>query len=376
MTANIRLGRIAGIEISLNWSVLVLFVLLVWTLASGVFPATNPGLSHRTDLVMAVAATVGYVLALLLHELGHALQARRDGMEIDGITLWLFGGVATFRSAFAEAGVELRVALAGPLVSLLLGVIAVLVALANLPEPVGAVFAWLGYINLSLFIVNMLPALPLDGGRVLHALLWKIKGDEANATRVAAISSRVNGYLLVTAGLFLLVFLNSYSAAWLVFLGWFLIEAAAAGESESRARQALTGLRVADVMTPDPVTVAPDLTVERLMETTSGGRRYTTYPVVEDDDAVGLLPFSRAARLPRRRWHDARVRDVMLRLDEVPVLAADDSALDALAAVSGSEAAHALVVADGRLAGLLSITDLKRVLEAAPRDERRVALRS
>jgi Zn-dependent protease len=119
MTAKLRIGRIAGIEISLNWSVLVLFVLLVWTLASGVFPATNPGLSHRADLAMAVAATVGYVLGLLLHELGHALQARRDGMEIDGITLWLFGGVARFESPFAEAAVELRVALAGPLVSLL-----------------------------------------------------------------------------------------------------------------------------------------------------------------------------------------------------------------------------------------------------------------
>src|SRR6266516_7073212 len=131
MGSSIRLGRIAGIEIGVNWSWLVLFALLVWTLESGIFPSTNPGLSHGTYIAMAIVATFVFVVSLLLHELGHALRARREGIEIAGITLWLFGGVARFKGMFGSAGAEFRVAIAGPLVSLLLGVLFVLIALIN-----------------------------------------------------------------------------------------------------------------------------------------------------------------------------------------------------------------------------------------------------
>ncbi|MGZ4355079.1 MAG: site-2 protease family protein [Gaiellaceae bacterium] len=361
MTANLRVGRIGGIEISLNWSCLVAVVLLVWTLANGIFPQTNPHLSARAHLAMAIVATAGYFLALLLHEHGHALVARRHGMRIDGITLWLFGGLARFRSAFPSAGVEFRVAFAGPLVSALLGVLAVLVARARPPEEVAAVAAWLGYLNLSLFVFNMVPAAPLDGGKVLHAIVWRLKGDEAAASRVSAGGGYVFGYLLGAAGLFLLVFQGSYSGAWLAFLGWFLVEGATAEERHTRILQAVTGLRVRDLMTADPVTVAPELTIARLM---GFGPRHTTYPVVDDGRAVGLLVLADATAVPRAEWDERRVRDCMRAESEVPVLAEDDTAEDALVALSASEVGHALVVSNGRLAGLLAASDFEHAVEA------------
>src|SRR5262249_17778694 len=176
-----------GIEFGVNWSWLVVFALIVWTLASGIFPSTNPGLSKATHIAMAVVAAFLFFLSLLLHEFGHALRARREGIEIDGIPLWLFGGVARFKGSFRSAGAEFRVAIAGPLVSLALGVLFVLIALIpGIPSAVDGVAAWLGYINLTLLVFNLIPAPPLDGGRVLHAALWRWRGAHGWATRTAA----------------------------------------------------------------------------------------------------------------------------------------------------------------------------------------------
>jgi Zn-dependent protease len=170
VTASIPLGRIFGIRIGINWSWLVVFALIAWTLASGIFPDTNPGLRHGTYVWMAIVASTLFFASLLLHELGHAVQARREGMEIEGITLWLFGGVAKFKGMFPSAGAEFRIAIAGPLVSLALGLLFALGAWAvSTREAVDSVAAWLGYINLTLLVFNMLPALPLDGGRVLRS---------------------------------------------------------------------------------------------------------------------------------------------------------------------------------------------------------------
>jgi Zn-dependent protease/CBS domain-containing protein len=368
MGSSIRLGRIAGIEIGVNWSWLVLFALLVWTLESGIFPSTNPGLSHGTYIAMAIVATFVFVVSLLLHELGHALRARREGIEIEGITLWLFGGVAKFKGMFPTAGAEFRVGIAGPLVSLLLGVLFVLIALINgLPESVDGVVSWLGYINLSLLVFNMIPAPPLDGGRVLHSALWRFKGDFVWATRTAANVGRGFGYLLIALGVAMFIFQSSFSGAWLAFLGWFLLNAATAEARYVLARQALNGLRVRDVMTPNPVVVGPDVTLGDFMDDIMVSERHTTYPVVDGGKAVGVLPFRCIANVPRNEWDTRRVRDCLLGLDKVPVLEEDDEAADALAELSESGGGHGLVVSDGRLTGIVSTSDLARALQARPR---------
>jgi Zn-dependent protease/CBS domain-containing protein len=360
---SIRLGSIRGIEIGVNWSWFVVFALIVWTLATGIFPDQNPGQSDAAYAGMAVVAAAAFFASLLAHELGHAFQARREGLAIDGITLWLFGGVARFKGEFPSAGAEFRIAVAGPLVSLAIGVGCMLVALAPLPTVVDGVVSWLGYINLVLLVFNLLPALPLDGGRVLRAALWKGRNDFAWATRTAAGIGRGFGYLMIAGGVFLFIFEGAFSGAWLAFLGWFLLAAAGAEQRSLAARQALAGLRVRDVMVADPVSVAPDLTLGRFMDEVVWARRYTTYPVVENGRAVGLLPFRRVAEVPRSQWDDRTVRERMLPLEDVPALAADEPLYDALGTLSATPVGRGLVLDGTRLLGLVSITDLARALE-------------
>jgi Zn-dependent protease len=367
VNGNFTLGRFGGVEVRLNWSWLVIFVLIVWTLADGVFPSQNPGLSESTHLAMALVAALLFFASLLLHELGHAWQARREGMEIDSITLWLFGGVAQFKGRFPSAGAEFRVAIAGPLVSLGLGVVFVLLALAGFPSAVDGVVAWLGYINISLLIFNLIPALPLDGGRVLHSALWRARGDLGWATRVASQIGVGFGYLFIALGLAMLIFEGSFSGGWLAFVGWFVLQAARAEARYIATEEALDGLRVRDLMVRDPVTVDADSTIGRFMDDVASSRRFTTYPVLDHGRPIGLLAFGSVAGIPRSDWDTSRAREAMIPLDRVPLLAEDAKAIEALEDISASPVNRGVVVENGHLAGLLSITDLARALEVGRR---------
>jgi len=377
MGDSVQLGRIAGVRIGLNWSWIVVFALIVWTLNSSVFPDHNPGLSEGSYLAMSIVAAVLFFASLLLHELGHAVEARREGMEIDGITLWLFGGVAKFKGMFPSAGAEFRIAIAGPLVSLVLGVLFAGLAWASgLPQQVDGVAAWLGYINLILLAFNLLPALPLDGGRVLRSALWQARGDFAWATRVAADVGRGFAYLFIGLGLFEFFFASSFGGAWLAFIGWFLLMAAGAEARYLATRQVLGGHRVGDLMVRDPATVDPDMTLGRFLDDVVWTHRHSTYPVVEDGRAIGLLPFRRVAEVPRSGWDGQSVRDRMLPRQDVPVLRADDDLVEALEKLNESGVRRALVLDEDRLVGLLSITDLARALEVGSPRRRRWSSRA
>jgi Zn-dependent protease len=343
----------------------VILTLIVWTLASGVFPDQNPGLSDATYGAMAAVAAVLFFAGLLLHELGHALQARREEMEIQGITLWLFGGVASFTGAFPSARAELRVALAGPVVTAVISGCCVLLAWAGLPTAVDGVVAWLAIINAVLLAFNMLPALPLDGGRVLHAVLWAAKGDMRRATTVAAGVGRMFGFLLIGSGIALFVGGQSGGGIWLAFLGWFLLQAATGEARHLMLRDALGHLRVGDLMVRDPVTVAPQETLASFMDEVAHTHRYTTYPVTANGRPLGLLVFARVAATPRDKWDESHVEDVMLGIDEIPVLDAGTPLLDALATMQERGLDRTLVVERDELAGLLSITDVGRVISEA-----------
>ena len=366
MNGNLTLGRLGGVQIRIHWSWLVVFALIVWSLAASVFPSQNPELSDSVHLAMGVSAALLFFASVLLHELGHAWQARRDGLEIDGITLWLFGGIAQFKGAFPSPGAEFRIAIAGPLVTVVLSGGFVLLAFAGLPSAVDGVAAWLGYINLFLLVFNLIPALPLDGGRVLRAALWRARGDLGWATRVAADIGRGFGYLFIALGVLMFIVEGSFSGAWLAFIGWFLLQAATAEARYIATEQALAGLHVRDLMVRNPVVVDPDITVGRFMDEVASSRRFTTYPVVERSGRpIGLLAFSSVTAVPRSDWDTRRVRETMIPLDEVPLLIESTSAVDALADLSSRPGANrGLVVENGDLDGLLSITDLARALEA------------
>jgi Zn-dependent protease len=363
MSGNLSIGRYGGVEVRLNWSLLAVVALIVWSLSDGVFPSQNPGLSHNTYLRMAVVASLLFLAAIALHELGHSWVARREGIEVDSITLWLFGGVSQLKGRFKSPGAEFRVAAAGPLVSIVLGVLFVVIAVAGLPSEVDGVAAWLGYINLILAAFNLLPAAPLDGGRVLHSILWRAKGDFAWATRVASEIGQGFAYLFIALGLAMFIFEGSFSGAWLAFIGWFLLQGAKAEARYVATEQALGDLRVRDLMARNPVTVDADSTIGRFMDDVAGSHRFTTYPVLEGGRPVGLLAFAAVAAVPRSDWDTRRVRDTMFPLDDVPLLTEDQLAVDALEELSAPTGNRGLVVDDGHLAGLLSITDIARAFE-------------
>lgn len=365
MQSTFRFGRIAGVEVGANWSWLLVVVLIVWVLAAGVFPESSPGLSDGAYLAMASVAAVLFFASLLLHELGHAVQARREGMELDGITLWVFGGVAKFRGQFPSAGAELRIAIAGPLVSLALGV--AFLALAEVgewPEEVHSVLFWLGSINLILLAFNLLPALPLDGGRVLRALLWARRGDFGAATRSAARLGRLFGQVLIGWGLLVAIFGGAIGGLWLAFIGWFVLMAAESEAQLAAAQTTLGGLRVADVMVADPVTAHPDLTLREFMDRVFLAHRHTAYPVTEGPRALGIVSFRQVADAPEARWDSERLAERMVPLAEALVVAPTAPLAEVLPELAGTSLRRALVCEGDRLVGLLSITDTARVLEA------------
>lgn len=344
-----------------------MFALIAWSLASAVFPGQNPGLSKGTYVAMAVVAALLFFVSLLLHELGHAIQARREGMEIDGITLWLFGGVARFKGEFPSAGAEFRIAIAGPLVTLVVGTACVLIAaLAQPVEAIGAVAAWLGYINLFLLAFNLLPALPLDGGRVLRSALWAGRHDFVQATAIAAGISRGFAFVMIGGGVFLFMAEGAFSGAWLAFLGWFLLTAASSEARYLAVREALSGLHVRQLMVPQPVTAHPEQTLGEFMDAVAGVARFTSYPVVHAGEVLGILPLRRVLETPRTEWDERHVSERMVPRSEVPALREDDEALEALWQLQTHDLHRGLVLDDdGRLAGFVSITDIVRLLSAS-----------
>jgi Zn-dependent protease/predicted transcriptional regulator len=365
MQRTITLGRVAGIEVGINWTWLLIFVLVAFSLAVGIFPEENPGLSDAAYLAMAVVASLLFFGSILLHELGHALQAKRDQVEIEGITLWLFGGVARFKDLYRSPSSEFRIAVAGPLVTLVIGgALLGLGAAAELPTAIDGVVFWLGYINLLILVFNLLPALPLDGGRILHSALWGLRGDLLWATNVAAGIGAAFGYLLIGAGIMLFFFTPALGGIWLALIGWFLTVAANAEAQQMAARQALGGMAVRDLMSADPVTVDPGMTLSGFMDDIASRTRFTSYPVLEGDRPVGLLRFQGVLRTPRGTWDQRTVEDCMLSIEEVPAMSPERDAGEVLADLLADEPHRALVIDESdRLVGILSVRDLARAIQ-------------
>ncbi len=362
MRNSFSLGRVAGIEIGLNWSVLGLLALLMWTLATGIFPETNPGLGDDVHFAMAVVASLAFFTSILLHELGHALQARRDGMRIDGITLWLFGGVARFGGMFPSAGAEFRIAIAGPVVSAFLGAGFIGIALVpGIAGPVDGVASWLGFTNLALLLFNLIPALPLDGGRMLRAALWRRTGDLRRATVLASGAGRVLAMSLIGLGIAAAIFLDTVSGVWLAFIGWFVLQAADAEARYVMASDPGTML-VGDMMRAEVATTAPDRTLRDVAAAAGAAPGQAAYPVVEGGRVCGLLPLAALDGVPHEEWGSHRVGDLMLDRHRVPILSARDGLPAALAALGRAPVRSALVLDGEQLVGLLSDADIARAL--------------
>ncbi len=359
------LFEIRGIPIGVHWSWVLVFGIFAYSLGTEHFPRTFPGLDPSTALGMGIVSTILVFASILVHELGHALRAMKEGMRIDGITLWLFGGVARFLGMFPSSGAEFRIAVAGPVVSVVIGALCSGLAWAGQslgwPVPVRGVLGYLGRINLVLVAFNLVPALPLDGGRILRAWLWHRRRDFARATVTAARAGQAFGMTLITLGLLILL-ATPITGLWIALIGWFIIQAAHSETSFILLRRGLSDARVRDLMTPEPAVVSPNLTINGFFQEASCPEGHSVYPVTRDGQCIGLVTLRLAGSVPPEQRDSRTVAEIMMTGGDIPALTPDTPMLEALERLR-SEPSRAVVLDGGRIIGIISVSDVTRTLE-------------
>ncbi len=365
--ASIQLGRIAGFRFGVDYSWFIIFFLILWSFTAGVFPAQVPGLGTGVYVVMGVAGTLLFFASLVLHELSHAVIARRRGIEVESITLFLLGGVARTRAEATTPGDEFRIAAVGPLMSLLIAT--VLLALALLgrtmgwhPAPV-VVLQYIALLNFVLAGFNLLPGFPLDGGRVLRAAVWHYTGDAMKAARVAAASGRVMAWVLFALGAFEIFGGAVLGGVWLILIGWFIRNAADAGYQQHVLRSTLGGLLARDTMTPAPRTIEPHLTLERLVGEYFMHTRFLSFPVVSDERPLGIITLNQVKAVPRDDWPQRTVADTMTKVEEGIAVSGADSMLTVMERLQASPVRRLLVVENGALIGYITGHDVAGWIE-------------
>lgn len=370
MEESIRLGRIAGVSIGLNWSVLLIAWLLSWSLASDLLPSSYPGQTTGAYWTAAVVTALVFFVSLLAHEMGHALMARRHGVRVEGITLWLFGGVAKFGGEAATPAAEFRIAAIGPAVSValagLFGGSAVALDVVAAPSLMVGAATWLATINLILAVFNLIPAAPLDGGRVLRAWLWHRSSNRTQATVAASNSGRFFGYLLIVLGVVEFAAGAGLGGLWFVFLGWFLLSAANAERVHAVTTDALAGVRVSDVMSPDPSVVPESLTLAEFLDDHVMRHRWSAFPTIVNDGAIsGLVTLGQVKDVPVPERATTLVRDIACPIDQTTLACPDDPVVELIERLSTCSDRRALVFDGDQLVGIVSPTDINRAVELA-----------
>ncbi|MCC5887407.1 MAG: site-2 protease family protein [Gammaproteobacteria bacterium] len=370
----IALFTLFGLEVRANTSWVLLAVLVFWSLATGFFPARLPGLAVPVYWTLGLVGMLGVFFSLLFHEFAHSLVARAKGMEINGITLFLFGGAAEMTSEPPTPRIEFEVAIAGPLASLALflgfGLLAGLLAQTPLPEYLSALFGYLSLINLILAIFNMFPGFPLDGGRVLRAWLWHRRGDLLSATLTASRMGQGFGLTLVLIGFWTLLSVGALGGLWWILIGIFVIGVARAAYEQTALRVTFEGTPIRRFMAEHPVSVSPDMLLSTFIEDHAFRDHFSAYPVMENDRLIGRVRTRDVKQIAREDWTQQTLRRIMTPLEDDQLAHPEDDAQQVLDKMQRSHSGQ-IIVADGdRVIGIVTLADLlnhlalKRDLEA------------
>lgn len=385
MNRGLRLGRLFGIEITVDPSWLFIALLLTLNLGAGVFPALHPKWDPMLNWSLGLAATLLFFASVLAHELAHSLVAKAKGLPVRRITLFMFGGVSNLEREPHTPGVEFLMAIVGPLTSLALGVLFLVLGSLDVggameavddPEaavrrltPVATMLLWLGPVNLMLGLFNMIPGFPLDGGRVLRSILWARTGDLRRATRWAAGTGQVVAWAFIGTGIGMAFGLQVpffgtglLNGLWLAFIGWFLNQAALQSVQKQVVEDLLEGVPVGKLMRAEAPTVSPDLTIERLVDEHLLRSDERAFPVVEDGVLLGIVCLEDVRKTPRGEWPTTRVREVMTPTGKLAVVTPRDDASEALAKLSERDVRQIPVVQDGHVVGILRRRDVLRWL--------------
>lgn len=363
MEANIRIGRVFGIQLGLHYSWLIIAALVMLSLA-GHFGSVNP--EWGSGVIWGTALITGFLFfaAIVLHELGHALVARARGLPVKSITLFALGGVALIEKESGDAATEFWMGIAGPIVSILIGVLCLLSAwaLGWVPEtqmlspqtPPLAALVWLGYINIVLAIFNMLPGFPLDGGRILRAIVWWITGNLYRATKIAARVGQAFAVFFIAFGIFQFFAGAGFGGLWIAIIGWFLLNASQASAAQNELNAVLKSVFVGDVMHDDCVRVEAATPVRDFVENEMirSGRR--CFYVMRGGDFVGIVTSHEVAALPQEEWPAQSVGAIMRPLSELKTVNRDTPLTEALELMTRDDVNQLPVISNGRFAGFVS----------------------
>ena len=362
----LTLFQLMGFKVAIDWSWPLLALLIVWSLAMGVFPHEYPDWAEATYWAMGISGALGLFGSLILHELSHSLVARRYNIPITQITLFIFGGVAHMDKEPPNPKSEFRMAIAGPLASLFLaGGFYGAQSLGNLwglPLPVLAVLGYLGFINLVLAVFNLFPAFPLDGGRMFRAALWHWKGNLRWATQLASRIGSGFGFLLMILGVLNILHGRPLNGLWFCVLGLFLDRAASASYDHLLVRQTFEGEPIRRFMTTHVVTVRPDLSIREFVEQYVYRHLHDVFPVVSDSQLVGCIHARQVNSVSRQEWDHRTVKDLLIPLNDHNTITPDTDVMQTLALMNRTGNSRLLVMDHNRLVGIVALKDILKFL--------------
>jgi Zn-dependent protease/predicted transcriptional regulator len=363
---SVRLGKIMGIPVRIHYTLWLVFILIAWSLAYGYMPSQYPGLDTVTYWAIGIASAIILFASVLVHELSHSYIAKKNGLPIGRITLFFFGGVSEMKEEPRDPGLEVRMAAAGPLMSFLIAVVLgafwYLAPLANAPVAVTATLGYGALINAILGVFNLVPAFPLDGGRVLRGSIWERSKNLIAATRTATRVSEGISLLMMLGGFAAIVLGDFVNGIWIVFLGWFIRSGAETSLRQTLIGEALSGVTVGDIMTRDVLTVPGNITVHQLVSEYFLVHRHGGYPVVEDGQVLGIVTMQCVRAVPKEKRETTTVKDAMIPCENAVAVKQSASALDAMNIMARQNVGRLLVFDGAQLLGIVTRGDLMRTI--------------
>ncbi|MGQ9631951.1 MAG: site-2 protease family protein [bacterium] len=367
MQRSFKMGTLMSIPIRVDFSWFAALALFTWSLAGSYFPKDLPGQPPISYWALGFTASLILFLSVVLHELGHSWVATRNGLSIRRITLFIFGGVAQISDEPKSAIAEFKIAIAGPIVSLSLG--ALFLGMNFAARTAGgirwfvALTGYLAWANFFLGAANMIPAFPLDGGRVLRALIWHITQNMRRATRYAATAGKFFAFLIIAFGFVMMFRGNFLGGLWYIFIGWFLQQGAEASYQQLLVRDAFSGVKVRDIMTSNILSLSADISLADAVDKYFLTHTYNCYPVMDGDRFIGVLPLKRVKRVPKEEWPLRSVRDVATPLGDLQTVDPTDDINDALRSIVRANVGTVYVVRDGHLVGIVSRGDIFKAMQ-------------
>jgi Zn-dependent protease/CBS domain-containing protein len=365
MPGSFRIFRIAGIDINIHISWLIILVFLTFSLATGWFPITYPGSSTATYYLLGFIASILLFVSVLLHELAHSFVARSRGLQVKSIVLFIFGGVSNIEQEPQTPGIEFSLAFVGPLVSLLIGVVCygLLLLVRGTHSLLVPILSYLALMNIILGIFNLIPGFPLDGGRVLRSIIWKATGNFQTATNITTFVGQAFAYLIILWGIPLFFSGNVFNGLIIVFTGWFLLTSAQSARSQSVLDTAFRGVTVNQIMNTNVMTVPANISLQKLVDEYFLPRGLRSAFVMQGDQLAGLITLSDIRHVPRDQWPQTPVGYAMIPLERLHTITPQQNVKDVLPLMTGQDVNQLAVVQDGRLVGVLTREGILRSLE-------------